>query len=113
VTRPPRLLSDERLATMAGGGSDAAFAILYRRLDGVLHGYCLSMVRNPEDARDVLQSAWMKALVALRAQSRKAPVRPWLFRIVHNEAIDVIRRRRGDEPLADTERQRATAGVAD
>ena len=113
MTRAPRLLSDERLATMAGGGSDPAFAMLYRRYDGPLHGYCLSIVKNAEDARDVLQSAWMKALVALRAGSRRAPVRPWLFRIVHNEAIDVIRRRRGEEPLVEGHTQAARAAGAD
>ena len=113
MIRSPRLLSDERLALLAGTGSDPAFAMLYRRFDGPLHGYCLSIVKNPDDARDVLQSAWMKALVALRAQTRKAPVRPWLFRIVHNEAIDVIRRRRGDEPLADPDRLCGMAGGAD
>jgi RNA polymerase sigma factor (sigma-70 family) len=107
------VLSDERLATMAGSGSDPAFAILYRRYDGPLHGYCLSIVKNAEDARDVLQSAWMKALVALRSQSRKAPVRPWLFRIVHNEAIDVIRRRRGEEPLQDSHQCSAGSAGAD
>jgi RNA polymerase sigma factor (sigma-70 family) len=107
------LLSDERLATMAGTGSDPAFAMLYRRYDGPLHGYCLSIVKNAEDARDVLQSAWMKALVALRSQSRRAPVRPWLFRIVHNEAIDVIRRRRGEEPLQDSHQRGAGSAGAD
>jgi RNA polymerase sigma factor (sigma-70 family) len=108
-----RLLSDERLATMAGTGSDPAFAMLYRRYDGPLHGYCLSIVKNAEDARDVLQSAWMKALVALRSQSRRAPVRPWLFRIVHNEAIDVIRRRRAEEPLLDSHQGSRGAAGAD
>jgi RNA polymerase sigma factor (sigma-70 family) len=108
-----RLLSDERLATMAGSGSDSAFAMLYRRFDGPLHGYCLSIVKNPEDARDVLQSAWMKALVALRSQSRRAPVRPWLFRIVHNEAIDTIRRRRGEQPLLESHQPAAGAPAAD
>ena len=102
MIRSPRLLSDERLATMVGTGSDSAFAMLYRRFDGPLHGYCMSIVKDPEDARDVLQSAWMKALVALRSQSRRAPVRPWLFRIVHNEAIDTIRRRHGEQPLLES-----------
>jgi RNA polymerase sigma factor (sigma-70 family) len=113
VNRAPRLLSDERLAVMVGTGSDPAFAMLYRRYDGPLHGYCLSIVKNAEDARDVLQSAWMKALVALRSQTRRAPVRPWLFRIVHNEAIDVIRRRRGDEPLLDSHQRSPGAAGAD
>lgn len=111
MIRSPRLLSDERLANLAGTGSDPAFAMLYRRYDGPLHGYALSIVKNAEDARDTLQNAWMKALVALRAQRRNAPIRPWLFRIVHNEAIDVIRRRRGEEPLPETDRTAGSAGA--
>jgi RNA polymerase sigma factor (sigma-70 family) len=111
VVRPSRLVSDERLALLAGSGSDPAFAMLYRRYDGALHGYALSIVRNADDARDALQNAWMKALVALRAQSRNAPLRPWLFRIVHNESIDVIRRRRGEEPLLDSHCAARAAGA--
>ncbi|HEX8064994.1 MAG TPA: sigma-70 family RNA polymerase sigma factor [Thermoleophilaceae bacterium] len=106
----PRLLSDERLATMAGG-SDTAFAVLYRRYDGMLHGYCLSIVRDADDARDALQNAWIKVLVALRRQSRSAPVRPWLFRIVHNEAITVLRRRPRAEPVPDLERSGTAVGA--
>jgi RNA polymerase sigma factor (sigma-70 family) len=96
-----KLLSDERLALLAGGGSDPAFAMLYRRYDGALHGYCLSIVRDVDEARDALQNAWIKVLVALRRGGRSAPVRPWLFRIVHNEAISVLRRRSSHEPLLD------------
>ena len=52
------------------------------------------MLRNDHDAQDALQSTFASALAALQAGKRNAPFRPWLFRIAHNEAITVIRRRR-------------------
>jgi RNA polymerase sigma factor (sigma-70 family) len=106
-----KLLSDERLALLAGGGSDPAFAMLYRRYDGALHGYCMSIVRDADEARDALQNAWIKVLVALRRGGRSAPVRPWLFRIVHNEAISVLRRRSSHEPLLDGHRSGSARGA--
>ena len=90
---PFRLLSDERLARLTGEGNDPAFATLHRRYDPLLHGYTRSIARDADDAADALQNAWIAALVALRAERRSAPVRPWLFRIAHNAAIDVLRRK--------------------
>src|SRR5215211_1229494 len=78
---------------MAGDGNDAAFAALHRRYDAILHGYTRSIARDADDSADALQNTWIAALIALRADRRSAPVRPWLFRIAHNSAVDVLRRR--------------------
>jgi len=96
-----RLSSDERLARLVSRGSERAFAVLYRRHHQALYRYCLSIVRDEDDAQDALQSAMTRALVALRAQERDLAVRPWLFRIAHNEAVSVLRRRRPTMPLAE------------
>jgi RNA polymerase sigma factor (sigma-70 family) len=90
---PLRLTTDERLARLATEGNDAAFAALHRRYDALLHGYARSIARDADDAADALQNTWIAALIALRADRRRAPVRPWLFRIAHNAAIDVLRRK--------------------
>jgi RNA polymerase sigma factor (sigma-70 family) len=96
-----RLSSDERLARLVSKGSEAAFAALYQRHHQALYRYCRSIVRDEEDAQDALQSAMTRALVALRAEERDLAVRPWLFRIVHNEAVSILRRRRPTTPLAE------------
>ena len=88
-----RLASDERLAQLVARGNERAFALLYERHHVALYRYCRSIVRNEEDAQDALQSAVMRALAALRGSERDIAVRPWLFRIVHNEAISLLRRR--------------------
>jgi RNA polymerase sigma factor (sigma-70 family) len=91
--------SDEALARRAGTGDEGAFAALYERYHQPLYGYCRSIVRHDSDAQDVLQSTFVRALAALRRQARNAPVRPWLFRIAHNEAISLLRRRTRDRSL--------------
>jgi RNA polymerase sigma factor (sigma-70 family) len=96
-----RLSSDERLARLVSRGSERAFAALYRRHHQALYRYCRSIVRDEDDAQDALQSAMTRALVALRAQERDLAVRPWLFRIAHNEAVSILRRRHPTTALAE------------
>jgi RNA polymerase sigma factor (sigma-70 family) len=87
-------LADERLALLVAAGRERAFAVLYERYHQPLYRYCRSFLRNDQDAQDALQSTFASALAALQQGKRNAPFRPWLFRIAHNEAITVIRRRR-------------------
>src|SRR6478609_9213462 len=91
---PLRLHGDERLARAAAAGDEAAFALLDARYRRVLLGYARSIVRHEHDAEDVVQATLMNALRALREDERRPPLRPWLFRIAHNEAVTVLRRRR-------------------
>jgi RNA polymerase sigma factor (sigma-70 family) len=82
-------------------GSTRAFAVLYGRHHQALYRYCRSIVRDEDDAQDALQSAMMRALASLQARQRDVAVRPWLFRIVHNEAVSLLRRRRSDSSLVE------------
>jgi RNA polymerase sigma factor (sigma-70 family) len=91
---PLRVLGDERLARLTAAGSERAFAVLYERHHQALYRYCRTIVRHDEDARDVLQTTMVRALAALARGVPDAPMRPWLFRIAHNEAVSVLRRRR-------------------
>src|ERR1700751_822433 len=95
--------SDERLARLAGRGSARAFAALYERYHQPLYRFCLSIVRTPEDAHDALQSTFTRALAALGGGERTVSVRPWLFRIAHNESISILRRRRPEGVPAEDE----------
>lgn len=86
--------SDERLARLVARGHEDAFAELYRRHHQVLYRYCRSILRDGDEAQDALQSAMTRAFAALRSGERDLAVRPWLFRIAHNEAISLLRKRR-------------------
>jgi RNA polymerase sigma factor (sigma-70 family) len=86
-------MGDEALARRAAGGDKAAFAALYERYHGPLLGYCRSILLNAEDAHDATQSALENALRALPRREPGRALRPWLYRIAHNEAINIVRRR--------------------
>jgi RNA polymerase sigma factor (sigma-70 family) len=126
VPAPVGMLGDDRLARLAGDGNERAFATLYARFHQPLYRYCNSMLRHEADAQDALQSTFASALVALRRGQRDAPLRPWLFRIAHNESISLLRKRRPTSELPETmeapalsveaaaeERQRLSQLVAD
>jgi RNA polymerase sigma factor (sigma-70 family) len=92
---------DELLAGRAATGDDAAFTALYERYYGPLLGYTGSILLDAEDARDATQNALESALRALPSRDTRRPLRPWLYRIAHNEAITIIRRRRPQSELTE------------
>jgi len=107
-----RLLSDEHLTRRAVGGDERAFAAIFRRYHQPLYRFCMAIVGNPEDAQDALQNAMMKVLRALPGEERKIELKPWLYRIAHNESIDLLRRRRESRPL-DVEQAAPGYGLAE
>src|SRR4051794_4955664 len=71
----------------------AGFARVYERHHQALYRYCRSILRHEQDAQDALQSAMTRAFAALQTERRDLEMRPWLFRIAHNEAVTILRRR--------------------
>src|SRR4051794_37131487 len=91
------LLSDERLARLASAGDRAAFGAIFHRYHQELYRFCVSLLRDPEDAGDALQSTMLRALKALEGEQREIALRPWLYRIAHNESITLLRQRQTAE----------------
>ncbi|MFN8163575.1 MAG: RNA polymerase sigma factor [Solirubrobacterales bacterium] len=94
-----RVLSDDRLARRAVSGDERAFAAIFRRHHQSLYRFCLAIVGNSEDAQDALQNTMVKVLRALPGEERQIQLKPWLYRIAHNESIELIRRRRDTRQL--------------
>jgi RNA polymerase sigma factor (sigma-70 family) len=94
-----RLLSDERLARRAVKGDERAFAAIFDRYHQDLYRYCLAIVGNSADAQDALQNTMVKVLRALPGEERRIELKPWLYRIAHNESVELLRRRRPAEQL--------------
>ena len=97
-TRSPRIMplarmGDEGLAARAADGDTAAFSALCERYHAPLLGYCRSILLNDDDANDATQAALENALRALPRREPGRPLRPWLYRIAHNESINIVRRR--------------------
>ena len=71
-----------------------AFGRLAGELRPRLHRYCARMVGSAIDGEDVVQEALAKAAEALPTAGIIERPESWLFRIAHNSALDVLRRRK-------------------
>ncbi|MDP1846388.1 MAG: sigma-70 family RNA polymerase sigma factor [Solirubrobacteraceae bacterium] len=94
---------DAELARRVAAGDGAAFAELDARHRKPLTRYARSLLRRSEhDAEDVVQDVLIRAHTILREGRGPDELRPWLYRLTRNRAIDEVRRARwGDASLGD------------
>jgi RNA polymerase sigma-70 factor (ECF subfamily) len=102
--------------TMDGIMTPEAFGELMMRMRPRLHRYCARMVGSAFDGEDVVQDALAKAIEALPQAGYLDNPEGWLFRIVHNTALDALRKRRrqsarrSDDEVTSIEDATADAG---
>jgi RNA polymerase sigma factor (sigma-70 family) len=84
-----RTQPDRRLVTLVREGYEVAFEEIVRRYGRPLSRYAASIVGGRSE--DVTQDAFSKALLALRRDDAEIELRPWLFRIVRNTALNELR----------------------
>ncbi|MGC4070501.1 MAG: sigma-70 family RNA polymerase sigma factor [Polyangiaceae bacterium] len=63
-----------------------------RRHQPMVYHLALSLVRNESDARDIVQEAFLRVYRSLDAFEGDSAFHTWLYRIVHNLAIDLLRK---------------------
>lgn len=86
---------DKQLVEAARQGDAAAFRELVKRHQRRAYAVALGMVHDPDDARDVCQEAFLKVHKNLATFEGEAQFFTWLYRIVANLCIDLLRKRRG------------------
>jgi len=81
VTQTPSALVDarEQFLAMVGG------------VRPELHRYCARLTGSVIEGEDIVQDTLAKAFYALSLSAEVPPLRPWLFRIAHNTAIDFLK----------------------
>jgi RNA polymerase sigma factor (sigma-70 family) len=98
---PVQVLTDRRLVRRAAAGDRGAFSEIYARYHQALYRYCRSILRSDHDASDALQATMLKALTALPGEQRRIDLKPWLYRVAHNESISILRDPGRTKPLED------------
>ena len=99
-SRPPRP-TDRELLDAHLGGDPGAFATLVGRHQDRLWAIALRVMRNPDDAADALQDAYVAAFRRAGSFRGDAQVTTWLHRVVVNACLDRLRKmkHRGAQPL--------------
>ena len=88
-----RNLADEEVMQLVGEGSPRAFELLFDRHGGAAFSLAYRMVGDRVAAEDISQEAFLSIWRSrMRYDSARGSVRTWVLGIVHNRAIDALRR---------------------
>jgi RNA polymerase sigma-70 factor (ECF subfamily) len=94
-----REVEDRDLIAKARRGDVEAFNLLVSRWERRIFNYLLRLLANREDALDVSQEVFLKAYQNLPKLDAVEKFAGWLFRIAHNEAFSLLRRKRPETVL--------------
>jgi RNA polymerase sigma factor (sigma-70 family) len=83
--------SDERLLRLVREGHERAFEALVNRYRKPLLSYCRRLSLPEARTEDVLQHALLKTWIALRDGAEVRDIKAWLYRVVHNAAVNAVR----------------------
>jgi len=117
------MTSDEELVARATAGDQDAFAQLVTRWERPIYALAYRTLRREEEARDVVQDAFLRAYRGLKGFKGEAKFSSWLYRITLNLCRDWMRKERrapvaqvpeGTDPLDLADQQAApTESVED
>ena len=81
------------LVARAQNGDQRAFGQLVKLHHNHVYGQILRMVRNPEDAKEIAQLAWIKAWKKINTFRFESAFSSWLYRVATFTTLDAIRKR--------------------
>jgi RNA polymerase sigma factor (sigma-70 family) len=85
-----RRQTDERLVDLARAGNERAFEAIVDRYTPALQRYCSRLLPSAR-AEDVVQQSFLNAYAGLNRDDRRIALRPWLYRVAHNAALNALR----------------------
>jgi RNA polymerase sigma-70 factor (ECF subfamily) len=95
---------------LAREGDQKAFETLLKKYRNLVYHVMIKMVRNPQEAEDLSQEAFIKAFNALSSFNEEFAFSTWLMKIATNNCIDYLRKKKLrtysiDEPIQYKEEQ--------
>ncbi len=110
-------MDDPALVEALRSGDPQAPRLLVERFQGVVFGLCYRMMNHQQDAEDVAQETFVRALRSMARFDARRPIRPWLLGIAANRCRTALARRSRRPTLAPAEsvadRADPRAAVAD
>jgi RNA polymerase sigma-70 factor, ECF subfamily len=91
--------SDEELVVVIRTKDKERYAELVKRYQDKLNRYAGYLVHDEQKAPDIVQDSFIKAYINLNGFDTKKKFSSWIYRIVHNEAINSIKKHHQEIPL--------------
>ena len=97
--RNGKYVSDEKLVKQVINKDQELYSEIVKRYQDKLIRFAVKILGDKHKADDVVQEAFIKAFVNLRGFNTKKKFSSWIYRIVHNEAINLIRKYKKETSL--------------
>ena len=85
--------TDEELVTRSQQDDERAFGELVPRYESKVYSLAMKMLRNPEDAEDVLQETFLRAYRGIKSFQGHSTFSTWIYRITANSALMRLRKK--------------------
>ena len=77
-------LVEDSLLQQVAEGNQEAFQQLYQHTDRAVYGFILSVVKNPQDAEEIMQETYMKVWTSAPSYQAQGKPLAWIFTIARN-----------------------------
>ncbi|HET9940355.1 MAG TPA: sigma-70 family RNA polymerase sigma factor [Candidatus Eisenbacteria bacterium] len=106
--------TDEQLVRKSQQDNERAFGELVSRYESKVYSLALKMLRNPEDAEDVLQDTFLRAYRGIKSFKGNSTFSTWIYRITANSALMRLRKRQlPTVSIDDADEREAPINIAD
>jgi RNA polymerase sigma factor (sigma-70 family) len=107
-------MEDAEVVAAIVAGDPGGIAAAYDRYAVSLYAYCRSLLREPEDAADVVQDTFLIATSKLGGLRDRTKLRPWLYAVARNECLRRLRSGEATAALDEAlDAPAASAGLGD
>jgi len=95
------IYSDEEIIERVRSEDQELYAVIMDRYQDKLLRYAFSLIKDEQNSADIVQESFIKAFINLKGFDIKKKFSSWIYRIVHNEAINMAKKYRKEVPLLD------------
>jgi|SRR3989344_4756684 len=92
-------ISDELIVEKVRSSDQELYSVIVERYQNKLLRYATNLISDNQKAVDVVQESFIKAFISLNGFDTKKKFSSWIYRIVHNEAMNSVKKYRKEIPI--------------
>lgn len=94
-------LTDEEIVEKVRSKDRDIYAVIIERYKNKLLRYATNIIRDEDKAGHIVQDSLVKAYINLNGFNTKKKFSSWIYRIVHNEAMNAVKKYQKEVPILD------------
>jgi len=92
-------LTDEEIIEKVRSNDRDLYAVIIDRYESKLLRYAINLVHDNDKASHIVQDSLVKAYINLNGFNTKKKFSSWVYRIVHNEAMNTLKKYKSEMPI--------------